>query len=512
MQHIQRALLSVSDKTGLLPFAKKLSALGAELLSTGGTAKAIQEAGITVTQVSTYTGSPEILGGRVKTLHPKIAGGILARSDQAGEAAEHNIPLIDLVVVNLYPFKEAVKKQLPPESIIEEIDIGGPTLLRAAAKNYQRTIVVCDPEDYTLVIEGLQQESFPEALRFSLARKVFAHTAAYDAAIAAYFAGASHEQFPEKFSLRGERVKVLRYGENPHQKAAFYADQRQEGPSLAREPLQGKELSFTNLLDADAALSAVREFEGPACVAVKHTTPCGVGIGESVVSAYQEAREADPVSIFGGVVAVNQVVDKALAQEMAKIFLEVIVAPSFTDEARQIFSAKKDLRLLEVGSFGVNQKSAAMDIRKISGGFLLQERNEQLTEPSLGKVVTKRSPTTTELLALSLAWRVVKHVKSNAIVLSGPTATLGIGAGQTSRVDAARLAVQKAAEFQKQLQGQVAASDAFFPFRDGVDALLSAGITAIVQPGGSKRDDEVIAAADEAGAAMLFVGERHFRH
>lgn len=500
---MKRALISVSDKTGVVAFAQKLAAMDVQILSTGGTAKVLSAAGVPVVQVSTFTNSPEILGGRVKTLHPKIAGGILARADQAEEARAHDISFIDLVVVNLYPFREAVQKQLPHDDIIEEIDIGGPTLLRAAAKNYRRVLVVCDPADYDKVLAGEPSEE----LRLSLAKKVFEHTSSYDAAISQYL-GLSN---PGSAVLAGgSLVRELRYGENPHQKASFYADNSGETPSLARDPLQGKELSFTNLLDADAALAAVREFSAPACVAVKHTTPCGVGLGADLLTAYREAREADPVSIFGGVVAVNHEVDAALAQEMAKIFLEVIVAPSFSEEARKIFSAKRDLRLLEVGS--LSGQSSARDIRRVAGGFLLQDLNRQLTEPTEGKVVTKRAPTADELKALSLAWRVVKHVKSNAIVLSSATSTLGIGAGQTSRVDAARLAVQKAGEFQKDLRGSVAGSDAFFPFRDGLDVLLAAGVTAIAQPGGSKRDEEVIAAADAAGAAMIFMGERHFRH
>jgi phosphoribosylaminoimidazolecarboxamide formyltransferase/IMP cyclohydrolase len=504
MSNIKRALISVSDKTGVVAFAQKLAAMGVEILSTGGTAKALTEANIPVTQVSAFTGSPEMLGGRVKTLHPKIAGGILARSDQAEEAASHGVSLIDLVVVNLYPFREAVQKGLAHDAVIEEIDIGGPTLLRAAAKNYRRVLVVCDPADYEKVLSA----PLSEELRLSLAKKVFSHTASYDAAIESYLGASSNPEKKTETLASGVLARELRYGENPHQKASLYS--MEETPSLAREPLQGKDLSFTNLLDADAVLAAVREFSVPACVAVKHTTPCGVGLGADLLAAYREAHDADPVSIFGGVVAINQEVDAALAREMHKIFLEVIVAPSFSEEARQILSTKKDLRLLAVGA--IEAKSNIRDIRRIAGGFLVQERDEQLTEPSLGRVVSRRAPTPEELTALSLAWRVVKHVKSNAIVLSGAKATLGIGAGQTSRVDAARLAVQKATEFQKSLRGAVAGSDAFFPFRDGVDVLLAAGVTAIAQPGGSKRDEEVIQAVNDAGAAMIFVGERHFRH
>jgi phosphoribosylaminoimidazolecarboxamide formyltransferase/IMP cyclohydrolase len=510
----RRALLSLSDKTGLVEFARGLVDNGFQLLSTGGTAKTILAAGLPVTQVSDYTGAPEILGGRVKTLHPKIAGGVLARPtpEHRAELSAHHMEEIDLVVVNLYPFREAVARQAPRPEIIEEIDIGGPTLLRAAAKNYARVTVVCDPADYSRVLAAFSSSGATDDLRFQLAAKAFAHTAAYDAAISAYFSQELGEHYPPVLHLGGPLARTLRYGENPHQSGALYDDPSHPAPRLTSAPLQGKELSFTNLLDLDGALAAVREFSEPACVAVKHATPCGIAQAGTALDAYRAARDADPVSVFGGVVALNRAVDGTLADEMSKTFLEAIVAPEFSPEAREIFSAKKNLRLLAVGDFGPLPARGPLDLRRVAGGFLVQDRDAQLTSPRQGKVVTQRAPSDAEWDALELAWRAVKHVKSNAIVLANRAATLGMGAGQMSRVDAARLAVDKAREFKKEIAGCAAGSDAFFPFRDGLEVLAKAGVRAVAQPGGSVRDEEVIALANEYDIAMVFVGERHFRH
>jgi phosphoribosylaminoimidazolecarboxamide formyltransferase/IMP cyclohydrolase len=515
---IQRAIVSVSDKRGLVELARALAGHGVEILSTGGTAKELAAAGVATTPVAGYTGAPEILGGRVKTLHPRIHGGLLGRptGEHEAEMRAHDIPPIDLVVVNLYPFRETVARPgVSFEDAVENIDIGGPSMLRSAAKNHERVTVVVDPDDYPALIAELQAsggETSP-ATRFRLARKVFAHTSAYDGAIAAYLTsfdepGGERAAFPEILTIQGRRERALRYGENPHQAAAFYAVDG-DAPSLARAGvLQGKELSYNNLLDLDAALQAVLDLDGPAAVIIKHNNPCGAATDEAgVAAAYRKARETDPVSAFGGIVAVNRVVGAELARDLSETFLECVIAPDYDDAAREILGKKKNLRLLAIGS--VERPRPGLSVRGVSGGLLVQTRDSGLVSARDARVVTRRAPTEVELAALDFAWRVGKHVKSNAIVLARAGQTVGIGAGQMSRVDSVKLAVMKA---QLPVAGTVCASDAFFPFRDGVDALAEAGVTAVMQPGGSVRDEEVIAAADERGLAMLFSGMRHFRH
>jgi phosphoribosylaminoimidazolecarboxamide formyltransferase/IMP cyclohydrolase len=524
---VRRAILSVSDKRGLVELARGLQALGVEILSTGGTARSLGEAGVPVVQVSSYTGAPEILEGRVKTLHPRIHGGLLGRPTPAHEAemATHGIKPIDLVVVNLYPFEQTVSDPAVARAdAIENIDIGGPSMLRSAAKNHERVTVVVDPDDYPSVLAELETGgSISDETRFRLACKVFAHTAAYDGAIAAYLSslegpkGQERSGFPRTLTIQWERTSELRYGENPHQKAAFYRDSRSpladksERPSLATaEVLQGKQLSYNNILDCDAALALCLEFTAPSSVIIKHTNPCGVASDpRGIAAAYRLARETDPLSAFGGIVAVNREVDDELARQLAETFLECVVAPGFSAAAREILAGKKNLRLLAVSGMAATDRGAALAMRSVTGGLLVQSADHALVPAGEAKVVTKRPPSSEELAALDFAWRVCKHVKSNAIVYGRGTRTAAIGAGQMSRVDSARIARMKA---QLPLEGSVAASDAFFPFRDGVDVLAEAGATAIIQPGGSIRDAEVIAAADERNLAMVFTGMRHFRH
>jgi phosphoribosylaminoimidazolecarboxamide formyltransferase/IMP cyclohydrolase len=509
------ALLSVSDKTGLVAFARQLIARGFHILSSGGTAKALEAEGIPVETVESYTGSPEVMGGRVKTLHPRVHGGILSRGEKdAADLATLGGRLIDLVVVNLYPFEQTVASGAAHDEVVENIDIGGPSMLRSAAKNHARVTVVCDPADYAAVGHALENGGTvgPE-LRAKLAAKVFAHTAAYDGAIAAYLsrdeAGGS---FPQFLTLPFERAYTLRYGENPHQSGAFYAERGATAGSLARATSLGsggKELSFNNLVDVEAALDAVREFDGPAAVVVKHTNPCGVSTGESLAHAYLTAREADPVSAFGGIVALNRPVDVATAELLAETFLECVVAPSFSEPALASLRAKKNLRLLATGDW-LAADHAALQYKRVGGGLVVQTRDASAASEVLsGKVVTKRAPTADEMAALELAWKVSKHVKSNAIVLAKPGRTVGIGAGQMSRVISVKIACEKAGD---EAKGAVLGSDAFFPFPDGVELAVRSGITAIAQPGGSVKDAEVIAAADAAGCAMVMTGKRHFRH
>jgi phosphoribosylaminoimidazolecarboxamide formyltransferase/IMP cyclohydrolase len=519
MPKIRRAIVSVSDKRGLLDIAKTLAKLQVEILSTGGTAKTLNDAGVPTKAIADHTGAPEILDGRVKTLHPRIHGGLLGRPIPEHEAqmAQHKIEPIDLVVVNLYPFRETIAK--PGVSLadaIENIDIGGPSMLRSSAKNYERVAVVCDPADYAAVIQELEASGgeLSRATRFRLAKKAFAHTAAYDGAIAAYLTsipeeGAARETFPQVLSAQWQLERPLRYGENPHQQAAFYVDASPEPGSLAgAKVLQGKELSYNNILDLDAALGCVREFAAPAAVVVKHNNPCGVATDEaSAKAAYLKARECDPVSAFGGIVALNRPVDGALAADLSETFLECIIAPGYDQAALELLAKKKNLRLLQV-AFDA-RAAAPLTYRSVSGGVLVQTRDDGMVSPRAGKVVTRRAPTEAELAALDFAWRVAKHVKSNAIVFARDGVTVGVGAGQMSRIDSTRIAVMKA---RTPVAGTVVASDAFFPFRDGLDALADAGATAVAQPGGSVRDDEVIAAADEKGLAMVFTGMRHFRH
>src|SRR4051794_27250822 len=516
---MRRALISVSDKTGIVAFAQALAKRGIEILSTGRTYKELADAGVPVVTVESYTGSPEVMDGRVKTLHPRVHGGILMRGDRdLADLERIGGKPIDLVVVDLYPFeKTAAKAGASVEEIIENIDIGGPSMLRSAAKNHARVAVVCDPADRDAVIAEITANGeVSVATRKRLAAKAFAHTAAYDAAISGYLSSfaedGKREEYPQYLTLPFQRVYGLRYGENPHQTGAFYRERWAEQGSLAKaESLGagGKELSFNNLVDVDAALEAVREFEPPAAVVVKHTNPCGVALAGDLASAYKTAREADPVSAFGGIVALNREVDEATARVLAETFVECIVAPSFAGAALEILRAKKNLRLLATGAW-LRADHAALQYKRVSGGLVAQTRDGTGPgEVQRGKVVTKRAPTQDELGSLEFAWSVSKHVKSNAIVLAKGTRTVGVGAGQMSRVISVQIACEKAGE---EAKGSVLASDAFFPFPDGVEAAIARGVTAIAQPGGSVKDPEVIAAADRAGVAMVLTGVRHFRH
>jgi phosphoribosylaminoimidazolecarboxamide formyltransferase/IMP cyclohydrolase len=520
---IKQALISVSDKTGILEFARALSALGVNLLSTGGTAKLLAENGLKVTEVADYTGFPEMLDGRVKTLHPKVHGGILARRDfpeHRAALAEHGIPVIDMVVVNLYPFQQTVAKlECTLEDAIENIDIGGPAMLRSAAKNHKDVVVICESQDYAQVLAELQSGDGEVSYetKFALAKKVFAHTAQYDGSITNYFtslgadkAHATRSAFPSTLNLHFEKVQEMRYGENPHQAAAFYRDTRPVEGALANyTQLQGKELSYNNIADADAAWECVKTFVETACVIIKHANPCGVGTCSSPLEAYSKALQTDPTSAFGGIIAFNYPVDGNAAEAIARQFVEVVIAPSFSDQARQIFSAKQNVRLLEI-PFGVG--SNAHDFKRVGGGLLVQSPDVRNLEQAEIRIVSKQQPTPQQLQDLMFAWRVAKFVKSNAIVFCGNGMTLGVGAGQMSRVDSARIASIKAQHAGLSLVGSAVASDAFFPFRDGLDVVVAAGATSVIQPGGSMRDQEVIDAADEKGVVMLLTGVRHFRH
>ncbi len=520
---VARALISVSDKTGLVELGQFLRSRGVEILSTGGSARALTEAGVAVIEVGDHTGFPEIMDGRVKTLHPLIHGGILGRrGDPAHMAAmeRHGIAPIDLVVVNLYPFEATVAGGADFDACIENIDIGGPALIRAAAKNHESVTIVTDPDDYAEVIQAMTDNggaTTPE-LRRMLAGRAYARTAAYDAAIGGWFAGQTGDTLPRHFSLGGSRAQTMRYGENPHQQAAFYrtAEQR-PGVATARQ-LQGKALSYNNLNDTDAAFELVAEFDRPAVAIIKHANPCGVALGDGLMDAYGRALRCDPVSAFGGIVAVNRPLDADIAAALADLFLEVVIAPEVTEEARAILARKKNLRLLTTGAMP-SPDQGGMTIKALSGGFLLQSRDIARTGAADVRTVTRREPDARELADLLFAFSVCKHVKSNAIVYVRDGATVGVGAGQMSRVDSSRIAARKAADAadaagvaQALSIGSVVASDAFFPFADGLLAAAEAGATAVIQPGGSIRDDEVIAAADDAGLAMVFTGIRHFRH
>ena len=521
MAVIKQALLSVSDKTGLADFARALAAYGVKLLSTGGTAKLLHEAGLAVTEVADYTGFPEMLDGRVKTLHPKVHGGILARRDVPGHMqalAQSGIEPIDLVVVNLYPFAQTVARaDCELADAIENIDIGGPAMVRSAAKNYRHVAVVTDPADYAPLLKEMAAASgaVGAEMRFRLAQKAFSHTAAYDGAISNYLtalgpAGGKREYFPGRLNLQFDLAQRLRYGENPHQQAAFYREAQPPAGALANyTQRQGKELSYNNIADADAAWECVKTFDVPACVIVKHANPCGVAVGENLVAAYRKAFATDPTSAFGGIVAFNRALDESAAKAVCEQFVEVVIAPQVSPAAASALAGKANIRVLIVAA---GDGAAALDFRRVGGGLLVQTPDAlNVTAPEL-KVVTRRAPGADELADLVFAWRVAKFVKSNAIVFCARGGTLGVGAGQMSRVDAARIASIKAANAGLTLQGSVVASDAFFPFRDGVDVVAQAGARAIIQPGGSMRDAEVIAAADAQDVAMVFTAIRHFRH
>jgi len=507
------ALLSVSDKSGLVDFATRLRALGWELVSTGGTAKALREASLPVRDISDLTGFPEMLDGRVKTLHPVVHGGLLARRDlpeHMQALAEHQIGTIDLVVVNLYPFREtAARPNVAPDDVIEQIDIGGPSMLRSAAKNFASVTVVCDPADYATVLASLEAGTDDLPLRRRLAAKVFEHTASYDSAIASWFATQRNDLLPARTTIALQQVQTLRYGENPGQTAAFYVEAPGAGLAALRQH-GGKELSFNNLLDLEGALLTTDPYAGETCCAIiKHTTPCGLAVGTSALEAYQKALACDPVSAFGSVIAFSVPVDDAAAEEISKLFVECIVAPSFSPGAVDILGRKKNLRVLEGTA---SWSPHALDYKRVRGGFLAQERPVVNTDPTTWQIVTERRPTDAEQHDLEFAWKAVGSVKSNAIVLARNGATIGIGAGQMSRVDAAFVAVHKAQSAGHATAGAAIGSDAFFPFRDGIDQAAEAGVTAIIQPGGSVRDAEVIAAANEHGIAMVFTGQRQFRH
>ncbi len=520
------ALLSVSDKTGIVDFARQLHAAGVKLLSTGGTAKLLADAGLNVTEVAEVTGFPEMLDGRVKTLHPRIHGGLLARRDSAEHMAalkQHGIGTIDLLIVNLYPFAQATARpDCTLEDAIENIDIGGPAMLRAAAKNWQDVAVVIDPVDYPRVLAELKAGKIERNTKFMLAKKVYAHTAAYDGMITNYLTaleeGAENttasvparQEYPEVFNLQLVKTQGLRYGENPHQSAAFYRDTKPMEGTLAHwVQLQGKELSYNNIADADAAWECVKTFDAPACVIVKHANPCGVAVGGTALEAYSKAFKTDPTSAFGGIIAFNQPLDASAAEVVAKQFVEVIIAPRITPEARAVFAAKQNVRLLEVP---LSRQSNALDFKRVGGGMLLQSADAKNVSASELRVVTAQQPTHAQMQDLLFAWKVAKFVKSNAIVFCAGGMTMGVGAGQMSRVDSARIASIKAENAGLTLQGSAVASDAFFPFRDGLDVVCDAGATCVIQPGGSMRDEEVIAAANERGIAMVFTGTRHFRH
>lgn len=524
MASVKRALISVSDKTGVVEMAKGLAAFGAEILSTGGTAKALREAGVAVIDVAAYTGSPEILDGRVKTLHPKIHGGLLGRRNlpkHVAEMQQQGIGLIDVVVVNLYPFEATISKpHCPFDEAIEQIDIGGPSMLRSAAKNHDDVLVVVDPADYARTLAALKADAdVPVSFRRELAMKVFQHTARYDRLIAGYLErqvqnNESHEsqenKFPPMLSLQFERVETLRYGENPHQQGAFYRELNTREPSVSRATmLHGKAMSYNNYLDANSALESVKEFADTAVVIMKHNNPCGVALGPTPVEAYVKARATDPISAFGGVIAFNRPVDLPAAKEITSTFVEVVVAPGYASDALAELKRKKDLRLLDVGPLNVGLREG-LDLKKLVGGLIVQDRDlGELKDVKALHVPTIRKPTDDEYAACTFAWKVCKHVKSNAIIYARSGQTVGIGAGQMSRVDSVKLAGMKAV---LPVKGCVMASDAFFPFRDGLDAAAQVGITAVIQPGGSIRDPEVIKAADEHQMAMIFTGMRHFRH
>ncbi|MDT3427818.1 phosphoribosylaminoimidazolecarboxamide formyltransferase/IMP cyclohydrolase [Paenibacillus forsythiae] len=513
---IKRALVSVSDKRGIVDFCRELSALGVEIISTGGTSTLLAKEGVPVIGISDVTGFPEIMDGRVKTLHPAVHSGLLAVRDNeehTRQMTELGLDYIDLVVVNLYPFAETIAKpDVTYEEAIENIDIGGPTMLRSAAKNHAFVSVVVDADDYAKVLEEVRAGGDTTLeTRKRLAAKVFRHTAAYDALISDYLSKVTGEPLPERYTVTYEKIQDLRYGENPHQKAAFYRTPLAALDTLTgAEQLHGKELSYNNINDANAALQIVKEFDEPAVVAVKHMNPCGVGVGESIFEAYQKAYNADPVSIFGGIVAANRPIDSDTANLLKDVFLEIILAPGFTDEALEILTKKKNIRLLKIGGLGAAaERKSSFVVTTVEGGMVVQESDIHSINPDDLKVVTDRKPTEEELKQLLFGWKVVKHVKSNAIVLAADDMTVGVGAGQMNRVGAAKIAIEQAGDKAK---GAVLASDAFFPMGDTLELAAKAGITAVIQPGGSVRDEESIKVANEHGIAMVFTGVRHFKH
>jgi phosphoribosylaminoimidazolecarboxamide formyltransferase/IMP cyclohydrolase len=521
---IQRALISVSNKNGIVEFSRALTDLGIEIISTGGTASLLRDNKIPVKDVSELTGFPEMMDGRVKTLHPNIHGGILALRDNPEHLAkmeQHGIAPIDLVVVNLYPFEAAVARGAGFEEVVENIDIGGPSMVRAAAKNHRYVGVVVDPEDYNAILDELKQNhcSLTDATHFRLFCKAFQHTSHYDGAIANYFGSLDENRKPGRWgqtiNLQVIKLQDMRYGENPHQSAAFYGTASDTGPSIARATqFQGKELSFNNILDADAALSTVLEFADMATVAIKHNNPCGVALSKtSLAESFRKAKACDPVSIFGGVIAFNCPVDEETAKELKEIFLEIVIAPSFTPEAKAVLSSAKRLLNIRLLELDMSQPQAGgYDLRRVRGGVLTQDWDTGSVDVRACKVVTDRKPTETEYQALDFAWRVCRHVKSNTIVFASPDQVLGVGAGQMSRIDSTKIAVLRAATHGLDLKGSAVASDAFYPFRDGLDEAANAGAKSVIQPGGSIKDDEVISAANEHGIAMVFTGMRHFRH
>ena len=515
MLTVRRALISVSDKRGLVPFVSGLADLGVEIISTGGTCRALREAGIEVIEVSKKTGFPEIMDGRVKTLHPSIHGGLLGRrGTDEGVMAEHGIEPIDLLAVNLYPFEQTIAREdATIDDAIENIDIGGPAMIRAASKNHDGVAVVVDPNDYAGVLESLQNNELSLESRRRLAAKAYAHTASYDTAISRYLSRSLNDNpLGERFLHAGTLVQRMRYGENPHQDAAFYIDQQAPKGSLATaEQLQGKALSYNNIADSDAALECVKQFANPACVIVKHANPCGVAVAGDILAAYEKAFQTDPTSAFGGIIAFNRPLDTATAKAIIdRQFVEVIVAPDIEDDAAAVLAEKKNIRVLRAGE--LVESVSGFDFKKVSGGLLVQNTDMgRITADDL-KVVTEKVPTSKQIDDMLFAWTVVKYVKSNAIIFCKDHMTIGVGAGQMSRVYSTRIAAIKAADEGLDVKGSVMASDAFFPFRDGIDAAAETGIAAIIQPGGSMRDDEVIQAANEHGLAMVFTGMRHFRH
>jgi phosphoribosylaminoimidazolecarboxamide formyltransferase / IMP cyclohydrolase len=523
MPKITRSLVSVTDKTGVTEFVKELATFNVEIISTGGTAKVLQERDVSVIDISEYTGFPEMMDGRLKTLHPLVHGGMLAIRDNAEHVdamKKHGIKPIDMLVVNLYRFEETIAKGASLEHAIENIDIGGPAMVRAASKNYKYVSVVTDPAQYSKIIAEMKQTggSISEKTNFELAREAFSLTARYDAAISNYLQGINVEegQFPLTYTVQYRRSQIMRYGENPHQKAAFYSEWSIDQPSVSSaEQLWGKELSYNNIMDADAALDLIMEFGDPACVILKHSNPCGAALSpNSLAEAYRKAFAVDTVSAFGGIVGLNRIVDADTARAIGDVFTEVVIAPDYSPEALALLKEKKNIRLLKVPGItqGASAKKQMMSLRRVTGGILLQDRDLGDVDLAKAQVVTKRSPTPNEIEALRFAWKVVKYVKSNAVVYAKKDQIIGVGAGQMSRVDSSRIAIEKAQNAGLSLKGSVVASDAFFPFRDGIDEAAKAGATAVVQPGGSVRDQEVIEAANEHNMAMIFTGMRHFRH